>query len=557
MQLLSYFFARQEARQPTKYAIANGLYMGQFPSDMGVTTFTENAMLNLSQPMHFISVVRGGKHALSISRVFFRADPAPPAQRLPRDVVAETVVAVTMVGATTPAQMPATLKIYDVCVLRLRKHLDWYRMNNQMFSNINEPPDWETTVSTMRTRIAVDRCEDEQQVRSACDASETEKPPEVNHASTPEPGSQPTSKVNSSSYPEIGECTSNRAGATGVSTNELHGDTADISRDGGLAYYGESPVLNSLTGLHGDIMYMFQYIMTSQHKMNYASTPLREKKKKQVVVYRSSVILSDFHPAFWTNSFCERCPYGRGGPDYTVFDCPRANTHIIVPLPWLRLTFLQEIVHYKLSSLKQIYCLKPWGMLQVCHEMNWKTYVRYQQDRRQALSRKKQLRQSPEMDRSIRDLCANISTGMRSFGGQTKSVLRHVQTNEIWPATIFFTISPDSASTFRIANIAGNITSRVLAEMDNDLQKSTETQSSTGSLHSHMLTWVEGMLSTVNKYYAMCASEKFRNALVKHVDPIATSSIPLHLSSSPSCASNSIGALGFERGAFRKPRREL
>ncbi|ETM98219.1 hypothetical protein PPTG_19726 [Phytophthora nicotianae INRA-310] len=37
------------------------------------------------------------------------------------------------------------------------------------------------------------------------------------------------------------------------------------------------------------------------------------------------------------------------------------------------------------------------------------------------------------------------------------------------------------------------------------------------------------MSATVDNYYAMCASSRFRDALVKYVDAIATASVPLDL----------------------------
>ncbi|KAF1790910.1 hypothetical protein GQ600_27119 [Phytophthora cactorum] len=41
---------------PPKFAIANGLYMGQLPNDFKDSSFIENEMFNLSPPMHFISL---------------------------------------------------------------------------------------------------------------------------------------------------------------------------------------------------------------------------------------------------------------------------------------------------------------------------------------------------------------------------------------------------------------------------------------------------------------------------------------------------------------------
>ncbi|POM81938.1 Hypothetical protein PHPALM_34 [Phytophthora palmivora] len=134
---------------PPKFAIANGLWMGRVPAIFEDSTFTENAMLKLSQPMHYISVVRGGKHSsLRSHAYFFRAEPAPPAQILPRDVVTQGLIGVTIVRAMTPEQQATTLKQYDVRVSRLQDQLDWYKKNNHLYANIEEYADWESSIPT-------------------------------------------------------------------------------------------------------------------------------------------------------------------------------------------------------------------------------------------------------------------------------------------------------------------------------------------------------------------------------------------------------------------------
>ncbi|ETN06973.1 hypothetical protein PPTG_12945 [Phytophthora nicotianae INRA-310] len=135
--------------------------------------------------MHFISVVRGGKHSSLRSHAYFsRADPAPPAQLLPRDVISDGVVGVTMVGSTTPAQKAAALKAYDVRISRLSQQLKWYRGNNDLYSNIRESDNWEADITTMRTRVVVERggkqvdeTEDERSNRSnQTEADELQRP---------------------------------------------------------------------------------------------------------------------------------------------------------------------------------------------------------------------------------------------------------------------------------------------------------------------------------------------------------------------------------------------
>lgn len=62
------------------------------------------------------------------------------------------------------------------------------------------------------------------------------------------------------------------------------------------------------------------------------------------------------------------------------------------------------------------------------------------------------------------------------------------------------------------------------------------------------------MPSTVDEYYRMCTMERFRAAMVKYVDAIATSNVTLDMSSCPSCASGRIVPVELHRQSFKKPR---
>ncbi|KAG6951416.1 hypothetical protein JG688_00013743 [Phytophthora aleatoria] len=82
----------------------------------------------------------------------------------------------------------------------------------------------------------------------------------------------------------------------------------------------------------------------------------------------------------------------------------------------------------------------------------------------------------------------------------------------------------------------------------------TESQNSTGYLHTHMLIWIDGMPSTVDEYYQMCSLDCFRSAMIKYVDAVATSNVPLDTKYCPLCSTGTIAPLEFHREAFRKPR---
>ncbi|ETI50113.1 hypothetical protein F443_06259 [Phytophthora nicotianae P1569] len=103
-------------------------------------------------------------------------------------------------------------------------------------------------------------------------------------------------------------------------------------------------------------------------------------------------------------------------------------------------------------------------------------YVQFQQSRRQAILQQRPLPSTPEIDPSVRNLYAGISTGMRSFWGsneersEARANLFSMQITYVQP-TIFFTLTPDCASTYRIAHLAGNISNEVVEEMNSGLHQ--------------------------------------------------------------------------------------
>jgi hypothetical protein len=121
---------------PPKFAIANGLFFGKIPPQFEDTTPTENAMLSLGQPTHFISAVRGGMHTSIRSHAYvFRARPQTPASMVPVDVLQLGTFKVRMVGAMTSRQKIVTMKRYQVRSTRLQNQLHWYVENNYRYQN--------------------------------------------------------------------------------------------------------------------------------------------------------------------------------------------------------------------------------------------------------------------------------------------------------------------------------------------------------------------------------------------------------------------------------------
>ncbi|KAG6973176.1 hypothetical protein JG687_00001042 [Phytophthora cactorum] len=82
-----------------------------------------------------LTVVRGDLHTAIRSHVYyFRADSSTPASLLPREVVADGTIGVTMVGSMTPLQKTATYRRCDGRVPRLKA---WYGSNNDLLGTVH------------------------------------------------------------------------------------------------------------------------------------------------------------------------------------------------------------------------------------------------------------------------------------------------------------------------------------------------------------------------------------------------------------------------------------
>ncbi|OWY98983.1 hypothetical protein PHMEG_00030104 [Phytophthora megakarya] len=138
-----------------KFAIANGLFIGKLPDKFADTIMTKNAMLNRAQPMRYLAVVRGGKHASLRSHAYmFRSNPDCPAQLLFRRVISEGIIRVVLVGAMTTRQKAHMMKKFEVRSDRLRDQLRWYQERNCKFSSTDMV---DASSDGVRTAVVIDR----------------------------------------------------------------------------------------------------------------------------------------------------------------------------------------------------------------------------------------------------------------------------------------------------------------------------------------------------------------------------------------------------------------
>ncbi|ETL99505.1 hypothetical protein L917_03663 [Phytophthora nicotianae] len=442
-------------------------------------------MLNLSQPMHFISVVRGGKHSsLRSHAYFFRADPAAPAQMLPRDVVSEGVIGVTMVGALTTAQKATTLKKYDVRVKRLREQLDWYKKNNELYRSVSEQPEWETSLTTIRTRVVIDQANDDRREETG---------PNNGGLNTQKTASTRSSSLVVSSDNEDTACASTAAATVILQPGEAGGHS-DEHEQPGLAIINElgSDELDRSMWRHNAPVPAYQLVSEedelreqiadgwiSDFKSVDVPTGVQHAlNKSRVTVYRSSGILSDFDPAFWTNSFSELFPYGRGGLDEVrnvpisllefIRYCLRLSSGRFAQHRSFPLVAFDVLARDNSMQAISIRARMLPGSMERSASVSreeLKRYVQYQHDRMKAISEQLPPPPPPEVDRSIRELYSSISTGMRSYWGSNEE--RTAARADL----LSMQLKLDNASTFRIANLAGFIPDDVLEEMETGVRE--------------------------------------------------------------------------------------
>ncbi|KAF4136742.1 hypothetical protein GN958_ATG14012 [Phytophthora infestans] len=434
---------------PPKFAVANGLFMGCLPMCFSDSTFTENAMLNLSQPMHFISVVRGGKHSSIRSHAyFFRADPAPPAEMLPRDVFIGRRGWCDYGRGYDDRSKSSNFKKYDVRLSRLREQLDWYKANNHLYKSVEVKPEWETTIATIRTRVVLDQAGDgnREHISSSNDQTSDER-------LSPPAGSR-----------------------TGISQAQR----SKVYIEGLMG-------LRNLTVQPGGITHLHLPMNRFPKKMRCVSKQPMDGhidvptgvqlalNNFRVVVYRSSSILSDFDSAFWTNSFSELFPYGRGGLEESrvipisllefIRFCLRHSSRRFVQHRSFAMVAFDVLARHNALHPISIRARMLQGSMERSASVSregLQNYVQYQQSRLKAIADQLPIPPAPEINRSVRELYGNFSTGTRSYWGcnDERTAARadlFLMQLKLGQPTIFFTISPDSASSFQIANLAGAI----------------------------------------------------------------------------------------------------
>lgn len=375
-----------------------------------------------------------------------------------------------MVGAMTTSQKAATRKKYDVRVRRIQGQLEWYQQNNHLYAEVNMLADWNQAINEARTRVVVDETVSEldstdDRSYNTPDISNLHQENEIGPLnSTERVDNDDLLHSHMQTGPQLLDCSAWRHNTPAPTFHAVS--------------TSEETLESSATGLVSD-----------QRSMDTESAIQIALKKQNVVVYRSTGIMSDFDPAFWSYAFCELFPYGRGGLDEPR-DVPISIIEFIRYC--MRLSSRKHSRHRSFAMVgfdvvarhnvfQTIYIrarMAPDAMMRAARisRDSLEQYVEYKQQRIAAISESKPLPSEPNLDPHINELYSNISAGMRAYWGSNeerasaRTDLFSMQV-ELGQPTIFFTLSPDCSSTYRIASLAGEIPNDFLSAMGADINE--------------------------------------------------------------------------------------
>ncbi|KUF78851.1 hypothetical protein AM587_10001925 [Phytophthora nicotianae] len=339
-----------------------------------------------------------------------------------------------MVGSMAPLQEAATFKKYEARVQRLLEQLQWYQNHNHLFKRVEASDAFTKSNVATETQVALDRTDG-----TAGGAS---------------PG-------NVVGLDEA--CRRCNAPAPPFADAAEPDETEEIT----------------------DVALVTDYNVGSDSKRVQAFI-----ERQNVIVRRSSSILSDFDPSFWVFVFVELNPFGRGG-----LDEPRG-----VPIGLceylkycLRLYSRRHAKHHAFTlvafdvlarhrSMQAVYLrakMEPTVVGSRCDvdREELVAHLKRQEERLKLLSTNVIVGPCLQADQSIRNLYSFITTGMKaSYGSneersQARSNLLYMQVQYGQPS-IFFTLSPSSSSSLRVAAFAGDIDNSLLEAMTNTVQGS-------------------------------------------------------------------------------------
>lgn len=560
-----------------KFAIANGLWVGWLPDLLfNHTTRTEFSMTSLAQSSVYISTVfSSGNRVLKSHSYMFRAKPEPPAAMLPRNIYESASYRVAIVGALTSEAKAAVARRFAVNGARVRDLLNFYRAHNQYYASVTirnngQPNDRDGT--EFLHDVPVDQVPGLERRLSNIESRHNtpiNEMPEENHFDT----------------------------VTDESDAVLLEESVNLLRTGQAT---EEPDTESLP---------------------------------DIAMYRSSTILGDKDPKYWTHCFPELFPFGRGS-----LDEPRSR-----PIsPKLFITHLLQLSHRRFQQhptflLVAFDVLSRWEGRSVIlrrtrvdaslaervysvTRSQLADYMKYQNDHIAALRRNASLPARPANNANVMALENTIDIAMRSMwasNGERMVARRQVfsMASVLSHASAFWTLSPDTAGTYRIAQLSGN--TNIPSGLNDFLEKmqqgtmltrqqraavagqnpylcaqhfhrivrlmidvvlnydqthcrsrkegglfghteaffgATE-ETNAKNLHLHMLIWFHGVPKTDADFRQLCADHNFKRRLVAFHDSIQSAQFPINIGPTcPLCQDGVLQEVQWTKSAYKRKR---
>jgi hypothetical protein len=341
------------SKNPPKFAIANGLWIGRLPEEFDDTTKTEHTMMNLAQSNSFVMTVIGGYNRKMSSHAYsFLSKPTVPAAMLPRDILATGEIKVGIGGCLTAYQKMVLRKKFSVRVDRLRSLGQFYKNWNHLYENV--------------------------EMNSLNDELEN---------------------IDSHIVQELFENEMNNDRFTPYDQQNRHSEQMEDVVDEKSQQVRLSVITDNST----------------------------------IGVWRSGELLSDYKKNYWTYSFCELFPFGKGGLEEKrkvtiglhayLMNCLRLSSRRFAMHESFPLVAFDVIArHNSMSAVFLRTQISPELAMQASKvtSAQFEAQLNYQEEFLNARKKGKPLPSQPEFCKSVFNLQCGIETGLKAYWGSNQ-----------------------------------------------------------------------------------------------------------------------------------------
>jgi hypothetical protein len=432
---------------PPKFAIANGLWMGRLSEIFDDTTKTEHAMMNLAQSNSFVTTVIGGFNRKMSSHAYSFRS----TPTVPAAMIPRNILASGEIKVGIAGSLTSNQKM-----LLKRKYavrIDRLRKLGEFYKTSNH------LYNTVEMGVL---CNELQDVGFHIVEDLTEE-------------------------------------------TKIEDDYSQFDQQ---ARHSEQVELNNDEEKSSQIRVS---VITDFISNSFSCTNQKNNACRTIGVWRSSDILTDFVKCYWTYTFCELFPFGRGGFE--------ENRKVQIGLQaylsnLLRLSSRRFAMHesFPLVTFDVIARRNAMRAVLLRTQMNpnlamrassvtaeqLEAQLKYQDDFVQARRKGNDLPTQPPTCKDVFDLQSGIESGLKSYWGSNEE-RREARTKvfskcQIYgPPHIMFTINPDATNSFQVLEFCGENTSAYSAALNNSFPTKSERKEIVGNnpyasaLYFHLL----------------------------------------------------------------------